>query len=258
MRSSVNPTNFSKSGFYQLTYHAIDNFNNESELVLNVVIKEYVGHFNNTNYLDYYSGLKQAENKKNFLYQLLYGSNSLKNYGEARNILELADRDPANFYNVLLIYDRSSIKGEWDWPNWEREHVCPNSKLGVLRIENQQTNRASDLHNLRAINPGINSSRNNLPYALAEDPTDSYGHVLGGYYPGYDDRGDVARIIFCMNALYGLDINLVETLETLLMWDQENHPVDFEIYCNEIIFHFQKNRNPYIDYPSLALEIYGN
>ena len=207
-------------------------------------------------YYDGISGL-YGEALMEALRAILNDGVAIQTYGDARYILEDADRDPDNDDNVLLIYDRESVPKEWDWPTWEREHVWPNSRLGVERVGNSDRNIGSDLHNLRAITPSVNQARSNLMFNY---------EGMSGYYPG-EDRGDVARIYFYMVTMWD---HLVlgdnePTGDTFTVAGAEHgylsalidfhydDPVDgFEINRNEVIFSHQYNRNPFIDYPHLV------
>jgi endonuclease I len=80
-------------------------------------------------------------------------------YGDARLILDETDRDPNNSSNCILVYLGTSVSGNWDGGiTWNREHVWPQSLLGV-NVENQSINVGSDLHNLKPADPNENSSR---------------------------------------------------------------------------------------------------
>ena len=189
-------------------------------------------------------------------------------YGDVRYILDEADRDPNNPSNVLTIYDRQSVSGVWDGTTWNREHVWPNSRLGVSSVTNTQKNIASDLHNLRAAIVSTNSSRSNKWYdTLTTSST---------YYPGNDDKGDVARILFYMVVMYpNLDlVNIItQTMDDgmyveagtymaimslLLQWHMDDPVDNFERNRNDVIYHYQNNRNPFIDRPEYVASIWGN
>ena len=47
-------------------------------------------------------------------------------------------------------------------------------------------------------------------------------------------------------------------LATLLTWNTSDPSDDFEMNRNNIVYTWQMNRNPFIDYPSLADYIWGN
>lgn len=188
-------------------------------------------------------------------------------YGDVRYVLEDADLSTIYAAKLWNIYDGELVDPIWDsGVSWAREHVWPNSRLGVERVGNTDTNQASDAHNLRAITPTVNSSRSNRFYSDgsgAATTTDD-----GGYYPGDEHKGDVARILFYMATMYDFltltdDINVLTNenfnyeleganmgrLSLLLAWHREDPVSEFEINRNNVIFNAQANRNPFIDHP---------
>jgi len=190
-------------------------------------------------------------------------------YGEARFVLEQSDAItiPQGTY-LYGIYSSHNIVRYWDGGStWNREHVWPNSKLGIPRVANTQRNIGSDVHNLRVINPSVNSSRSNRYFDIG--PTGSFTTIgTEAYDPGIDHRGDVARILFYMYVRYNdvLDLsnivseilegtsystsNTMGLLNVLISWHQQDPVSDFERNRNEVIFQYQGNRNPFIDNPS--------
>ncbi len=200
-------------------------------------------------YEGYYSSLTGLSGTalKNELSRIVSNMKSLS-YGDARYILDDSDADPAKPGNVILVYNRASVKGVWDGGNtWNREHVWPQSKLGSASD--------SDIHNLKPANQSINSSRGNLPF-LAGSGT--FGSVSGGWFPGEYDKGDIARIVFYMNIRWGLSINSgIGNLSTFIEWHNSDPVDDFEMNRNNVLFNKQNNRNPFIDHPELVSEIYG-
>ncbi len=250
-------------GDYQVTYYVIDEDGRyASEVVTKVVFKD--ASLLAFQYSEYYQGIEGlfGEALIDALRLILNDGVSLQTYNSAREILADADVDPNDNDKVLTIYDRQSVERVWDATTWHREHVWPNSRLGIPRVTGSQRNVGSDLHNLRAIIPSINSSRSNKVFS-GETSTDTY-------YPGDDDKGDVARILFYMvvmwehlelvdelllndsNTNYTLEGAKMAFLSYLLRWHFED-PVDgFEVNRNDVIFSHQNNRNPFIDYPHLV------
>lgn len=159
------------------------------------------------------------------------------------------DRDLNNPGKIILIYDRRSVSGVWDGAStWNKEHVWPQSKLGSASD--------SDIHNLRASTPSVNSARGNLAFV---DGSGTFKKVGSGWYPGDQDRGDVARIIFYMNTRYNLEISsgVIGSLATFIKWHNLDPVDDFERSRNNGIYAVQRNRNPYIDHPEFVDSIYG-
>ncbi|NLD26801.1 MAG: hypothetical protein GX661_05515 [Acholeplasmataceae bacterium] len=169
-------------------------------------------------------------------------------YTNTSYVLAGSDEDPSHPGNVLLVYNRGSVSGVWDeGKTWNKEHIWPQSKLGGAS--------KSDLFNLRPSNPSINTQRQNDPYV---DGSGSYGRKSGGWYPGDEDRGDIARAVFYMNTRWDLKIDgNIGNLQVFIKWHNEDPVDDFERNRNEVIYQNQGNRNPYVDHPELVDEIYG-
>jgi endonuclease I len=177
-------------------------------------------------------------------------------YGDSRYMLDDTDQDPNNPSNLILVYYLTSIDGTWDsGATWNREHVWPQSLLGV-DASNGTVNIASDLHNLKPADPGENSSRSNKYFDTVE--------TSSSYAPPTESQGDIARILFYMIVMYD-HLSLVNTepsvyemgkLDTLIEWYYSD-PVDtFESNRNDVIYSYQDNRNPFIDYEHFLELIY--
>lgn len=180
-----------------------------------------------------------------------------KSYGDGNTILSYSDRSLSDPSKVYLVYNGALVNNAWDsGATWNKEHVWPKSLLGVTDLNNSDKNIATDMHNLRACNPSINSSRGNKYYANATTSL-SFGPDSASF--NNDHRGDVARIIFYMAVRYEI-LSIVNTngsistyqfaqLDILLEWHDLDPVDDFERNRNEVIYSYQKNRNPFIDYP---------
>jgi endonuclease I len=197
-----------------------------------------------------------------------------KSYGDAGSggLMIEADRQIVNgvptnkaygIYNGVLLDDVWQSDG-----SIQREHVWPNGRLGIERVNNSTKNQGSDLHNLRAIN-GINQTRSD--YWFTNDANNPIlGHTVTSgtsFYPGVDHRGDVARIILYMAVRYDFlklssNTSLLTDYTAYIMeyatmgdaskfavWNAEDPVDEFEIRRNNVIFSYQNNRNPFIDHP---------
>jgi len=191
--------------------------------------------------------------------------------------LQQADLDPNNSNNVLLIYgyddadgdlktDRSRSKtangggaGEWN-----REHAYPKS-LGNPNLGT--SGPGSDAHHLRASDIQMNSSRSNRIFAAGNGNASITSQ--GYFYPGDEWKGDVARMMMFMYVRYGSrclpnnvgignavagDANMIDLF---LQWNAEDPVNFFEDNRNVVIAGIQGNRNPFIDNPALATQIWG-
>ena len=208
-----------------------------------------------TEYTGYYEGIGGlgGEDLVDALRAILWDGFAMLTYGEARTILDETDADPSNSANVILVYLGTSVSGAWDSGiTWNREHVWPQSFLGA-EADNYVANVASDLHNLKPADPYVNSVlRNNKYYDIITN-SDSYE-------PRDEVKGDVARILFYMAVMYDY-LHLVNEnpglyemamLDVLLDWHVQDEVDDFERHRNDVIYSYQKNRNPFIDHPELV------
>lgn len=228
--------------------------------------------------IEYYASLNglNGEDFKKELQNILKNTHRrLISYDEARFVLELSDLVEEN--NILYldgIYSGHKIIPYWDGGvTWAREHVWPNSRLGIPRVQGSSKNQGSDVHNLRAINPNVNSSRSNRYFSDAVEG--HLNHTVGkdAYYPGDNYKGDVARIIFYMATRYHDILTLIDSniddgnayeksgakmglLSVLIQWHEEDPVSLFEINRNNIIYSYQGNRNPYIDHPEYVQQYF--
>ena len=260
----------SAAGTYDVVFSSVDyegiTHTNTVPITVNEIgsIRADLQAYLTVDYIGYYDGLEglYGEDLMTALRLIIQEAFVPQSYGDARYALDYIDADPNNSNNILLIYNRESISNVWDGTTWNREHVWPNSRLGVGRVDNSDRTIASDYHNLRACDSGLNSSRGNDIFTDAS---------TGTFYPGIDDQGDVARILFYMATMYpqltltdeatSTDIGddaytlagaLMGDLEDLLAWNIIDTTDFFETTRNDRIEEYQNNRNPFIDYPYLA------
>ena len=185
-------------------------------------------------------------------------------YGDARYILDEADMDPNNPNNLILVYLGDSVSSYWDGGlTWNREHVWPQSRLGVYvgYGEDDFPSKATDLHNLKPSDPDENAVRSNDYFDWLK--------TSSTYEPRDEVKGDIARILFYMSTMY-FDLTLNDdpaslsslktmgNLSVLLEWNEIDPVDDFERNRNEVIYSYQMNRNPFIDYPDFAELIWGD
>lgn len=193
------------------------------------------------------------------------------------NALKESDLDPVDNSKVLLIYgyddddgnyvtDRSRDKNETggtQGSDWNREHVYPRS-LGNPNLGD--SGPGADAHHLRPSDVRMNSNRANLKFV---DGSGNASSTSGGWYPGDEWKGDVARMMMYMYLRYGnqcLPKNVAvgtanssdsNMINLLLEWNKEDPVSDFEKNRNDVIATKQGNRNPIIDNPYLATLIWG-
>lgn len=220
----------------------------------------------------YYSGVnfsKTGNALKSDLATLITSTHTKTiSYSELQTLMKTSDVDPQNPSNLLLIYGSQAsgthqrsraINGSWN-----REHVYAKSK-GTPNLGT--SGPGADGHHLRPADNTLNSTRGSL---LFDDGTGAtaYKTSRGGWYPGEEWKGDVARILMYMYVRYNsrcLPLNITMNPATyasdfpdiLLKWNVEDPVSDFERQRNNVVANTQHNRNPFIDNPYLATVIWG-
>jgi endonuclease I len=213
-------------------------------------------------------------------------SNTLS-YSEILDAIKITDVNPTDNSELLLIYgyedgsdmdpdnDRerglNSICGAGSCEGlWNREHVFANS-LGDPDLDDSGTSGIySDAHNLRPSDSPTNSSRGNKLFATGSGNS---GSVSGGWYPGDEWKGDVARIAMymylrygsqCLPTFLGVGSNAStpdDMIDLFLQWNVDDAVSDIEnernTYHNSAGTYSQGNRNPFIDNPAFATQIWG-
>ena len=187
-------------------------------------------------------------------------SNLSTNYGPV-------DTDLNNESNIILFYTGVSIKSTWNngsRDTFNKEHVWPKS------IGAQENDRMGhDMHAVRPCNPDTNSTRGNRGYAEIDN--------ANTYVPNTSYRGDCARIIMYDHITYGkqgttlyeergiADLfnqfgtnsgDIFESLHIMLKWHMQDPPSLTEMVRNDGAQDYQGNRNPLIDYPELAIQVF--
>ncbi|MBQ4566467.1 MAG: endonuclease, partial [Oscillospiraceae bacterium] len=174
---------------------------------------------------------------------------------------------------VVLLYtgyvaDQDDFSGSA--PGWNREHVWPQSLGGF-----GTSGAGADMHHIRPDDVTTNGDRGNKLFGNVSSGTESLAsslcnNMLGGWYdnsyfePLDNVKGDVARICLYVHVRYGstysecADItNVFKDTATLLEW-MAMDPVDtWEMGRNVVVEGIQGNRNPFIDYPELAWNLFG-
>ena len=146
---------------------------------------------------------------------------------------------------------------------WNREHVFAKS-LANPSLETDFPGPGTDVHNLRAADCQMNSTRNNNYFR------DGSGNSFldEDFYPGDEFKGDVARIILYMYLRYPTQCEPInigvgdrtyasDVPNIFLEWNEEDPVSEFERNRNDVIYSFQGNRNPFIDNPYLATLIWN-
>lgn len=167
---------------------------------------------------------------------------------------------------------------------YNREHSFPKSWF------NDASPMSSDAFHIYPTDGKVNGQRSNYPYGECEGGTtlsssggvQALGRLGTSTFPGYngkvfepDDeyKGDFARGYFYMAACYNNRIaswnsdmlagNSYPAYTTwavnlLLKWHRQDPVSQKETDRNNVIYRYQNNRNPFIDYPDLAEHIWGD
>ncbi len=224
----------------------------------------------------YYNGTsaKSGEELKTTLHNIIKGHTPYSYY-ISKEIFKQSDVDPNNPDNLILVYtgrshDASDFGTGGNHIN--REHVWAKSHGNFV----DWLPMYSDVHNLKPADASVNVDRSNKDF---DNGGTQHPEATGCYYtdstwePRDAVKGDIARIIFYMATRYEggngeIDLEVVDwvntypnaqhgKLSTLLQWNLQDPPDDFERNRNNAIFSFQHNRNPFIDYPEWAQMIWG-
>lgn len=196
-------------------------------------------------------------------------------YFAAKTIFKFSDVDPDNPNNVILVYTgRSEPNNNYGTGGnfINREHVWAKSHGSFADIPPMY----NDVHNLKPADASVNSSRG---YKDFDNGGEQHPEATECYYTTYTweardaVKGDIARIIFYMDTRYEggngeSNLTVVDEvntfplpehgkLSTLLEWNAMDPPDEFERNRNNVIFSWQKNRNPFIDNPEYADLIWG-
>ncbi len=193
-------------------------------------------------------------------------------------ILEM-DQDPNNASNILSLYDLNSIpKSQQNW-KWNREHTFPQSKLAdgddSLRAGSTKKNISSDAANIFAADVKLNTDRSNFSF-IDLDLEEKYhqytmynsfgtrtdNFIYRGYYaPTPKVRGEIARAQLYMLVMYPNNCSMSEnfSLADMLRWNLEYAPtVERDLQRNAGLEKYQHMRNPFIDYPELGCQVFGD
>lgn len=199
------------------------------------------------------------------------------------------DQDP---YMVLIYatynFNKSSSSHKYSMRNtsWDKEHIWAKFHGGF----SDNPPAGSDMHHLRASDKNNNNSRGNLDFGTVTSGASFVKDYDGGnagkrgsyngqgtvYEPLDIYKGDVARAMFYMATRYyagnndgNAQLNLVNyitgstsqgifgVLSVLLSWHLADPVDEFEFRRNGLVQGYQNNRNPYIDFPSLANKVFA-
>ena len=236
-----------------------------------------------TDYYETCAGLEGNELRQE-LHNIIKGHTSFS-YTTTKSILRESDEDPNNPSNIKLVYSGNSID-KFDFASnfepdfWNREHVWPKSHGDFDAGDAFEVPLYTDAHNLKPVDHSMNTLRGEKDFDNGGTSvyngsilTDCFS-TISTFEPRDKVKGDIARIILYMDVRYeggNNEPNLVPVdglttypdpqigvLSTLLEWHEQDPPDAFEKRRNDVIYEWQGNRNPFIDYPEFADIIYGN
>lgn len=161
------------------------------------------------------------------------------------------------------------------------EHSLPRSWWGGSTSVAAYT----DLHHLFPSDGVTNNAKSNYPLGVVTGTLffdNGVSKVGNGNYPGYTNRvfepadeykGDFARAYLYIATTYQnysgswsspmMDNNTYPVfnewaIDLLLQWHRQDPVSEKETTRNNVVYSFQNNRNPYIDYPQLAEHVWGD
>ncbi|WP_134767554.1 endonuclease [Nocardioides sp. 1609] len=198
-------------------------------------------------------------------------------YAQVWDALKVTDRDPADPTRVILLYQGTSVPASDNGggvDQWNREHVWAKSHGDFGTAAGPGT----DIHHLRPTDVTVNSDRGNLDFDEGGAENDEApGNFSDGdsWEPREEDKGDVARMILYMSVRYEggdghPDLEADDAvgngsaprhgrLSVLLEWNAEDPPSAAELRRNDLVqSDFQGNRNPFIDHPEWAQQIWAS
>ncbi|MCY1720795.1 endonuclease [Prolixibacteraceae bacterium Z1-6] len=236
-----------------------------------ILLAQPIGYYNGTENLS-------GEQLKSALHEIINDHVDFS-YSRVRDIINYSDADPNNPNNVILFYTQESRNAAQygsggDYIN--REHVWAKSHGYFEDIRSMN----GDAQNLRPADASVNEDRGNKDFDDVQPNGTRHPEATECWYssnawePGPLTKGQVARILFYMATRYEgengeIDLELVDKLSnyplpqfgklsTLLKWNNEYPPSDFERRRNERIYEIQQNRNPFVDNPDFANLIWNN
>ena len=223
---------------------------------------------------------------KTQLYSITSSGYQTKTYDDLYTIYETSDRTPSG-----KIWDMYSTC-TWDFGSgtcgnysavcdcYNREHSIPQSWF------NEASPMKSDAFHVYPTDGKVNGQRSNFPFGECANGTSLSSNAKGklgtSTFPGYSGtvfepadeyKGDFARTYFYFATRYENIMTSIGgdsfrgnvypalsdwSVNLFLKWHRQDPVSQKEIDRNNAIYVYQKNRNPFIDYPELAEYIWGN
>lgn len=186
---------------------------------------------------------------------------------------------------IIGYYDGRQMGASWG-SGWNREHTWPQSKFKGSNNKGTSLPMGYDMQSVRPTWEKSNSERGNTAYGEGSnyyDPDEV--SIVNDYYKTINlgsYRGDAARVIVYDYIVYGkwgeysnhlykstvtADLlkqvgtnsnSVFESIEILLKWHMQDPPSLTEVVRNDGAADYQGNRNPFIDFPELAIQMLKN
>jgi endonuclease I len=192
-------------------------------------------------------------------------------YSEARRVVYLklhakVDKNGRPYFKDVYcernVAFRTNKQGQAQMPNhtdYNIEHSWPQSRFSGRGSKGMQK---SDLHHLYPTDSRFNSTRGNMLFGEVEDSMiggdescpSKMGYDRGNkrvFEPPREHKGNLARSLFYFSVRY--QIRIPDSEERVLRAWHQADPVDAEEQLrNNLVYKYQKNRNPFVDYPYLT------
>ncbi len=272
---SVNSIDLSKyikkAGTYTIGVEVVASgaYNTNSDIVTTSYTLEESGVIYEGSYYDSVNLLVSGSSLKSTLRTLTQSTHkSIRSYEDLKKDIAKADVMLNDSTKVLGFWSRVPLKAAWSSGGtiWNREHVWPQSQGWFTT-----SGAGSDLHHIRPTDPSVNGAHGNTPYGEVNGGTpikmstgaSSGCYKANGYFEPQDEsKGDTARIIFYLLVRYSESdsypiTNVAKSYAMLLEWNELDPVDEWEMNRNDVSESIQGNRNPFIDYPELADEIWG-
>lgn len=237
----------------------------------------------------YYSRLngKATSELKTAAYEIINPHTKVSSYSNLPQYFQETDVYPESrrwwdMYSDVVRYIPS-------FSGLNREHSFPKSWWKVGNSV-EYTPAYTDLNHLYPADGPANQAKSNYPFATVnraqnvkfDNGVSMVGYPVSGqgggaqyvFEPADEYKGDFARTVFYMvtcyqdlqwntNYLWMVQRNTYPTLtpwavNLMLQWHRADPVSQKEIDRNEVVYSFQNNRNPFIDFPELAEYIWGN
>ncbi|WP_284652999.1 endonuclease [Flavobacterium terrisoli] len=173
--------------------------------------------------------------------------------------------------------------GNAECERYNREHLVPQSVFGSA------TPMYSDAHFVVPSDKYVNAQRGDFPFSRVNVANNTYSNgskrgsnLNSGYSAGYtgtvfepinEFKGDIARMLLYFATRYedlvagwsypmfngtSNQVFTSQAINVLLTWNNNDPVSQREIDRNNAIYARQNNRNPYIDHPEYAMQIWGS